>query len=309
MSTQRYISTSFWDDEWVQSLNITEKAVYLYLLTNTLTNIAGVYKISDRRMSFDTSLSMKDVKSILEKFKIAGKAYRFEEYIVIPTWPKHQKWETHVKISTGIEAVLKKLPVKIIKELKKIGYSYPIDSLCIGLELEDQDENEKRLGSNYSDLDLNTDLNSKFDPDINSGSAEDVEKPSSPQNPEKTKKPSLREREPANDIERVEKTYLENWDTLYAQGKVKAINPVVNWNQTRKLLKTHLENLNADLIILAINNGVKDDWIMNTGYSLGTMLSASVLNRLINANDSPKTRIGTDKVPKEKVSSYFKEPV
>jgi hypothetical protein len=127
--------------------------------------------------------------------------------------------------------------------------------------------------------------------------------------PEKAKKAPLREREPANDMERVEKAYLLNWNSLYAQGKVKAINPVVNWNQTRKLLKTHFESFSAELIIQAINNGLKDDWILNAGYSLGTMLSASVLNKLMNGNVSgpQRHRIAADNVSQEKASSYFKE--
>jgi hypothetical protein len=130
-----------------------------------------------------------------------------------------------------------------------------------------------------------------------------------PSKPEKTKKVPLREREPVNDMECVEKAYLLNWDSLYAQGKVKAVNPVVNWNQTRKLLKKHFENLTAELIIQGINNGLNDDWIMNAGYSLGMMLSASVLNRLINGNGSApqRHRIAADNVSQEKVSSYFRE--
>jgi DNA-binding Lrp family transcriptional regulator len=130
-----------------------------------------------------------------------------------------------------------------------------------------------------------------------------------PSKPEKTKKPPLREREPINDMERVEKAYLLNWDSLYAQGKVKAINPVVNWNQTRKLLKTHFESLDVELIIQAVNNALNDEWVLNAGYSLGMMLSASVLNRLINGNGSgpPKHRIAADNVSQEKVSSYFRE--
>jgi hypothetical protein len=136
-----------------------------------------------------------------------------------------------------------------------------------------------------------------------------VSKTSSSQKSKSAKKPPLREREPVNDMERVEKAYLLNWDNLYAQGKVKAINPVVNWNQTRKLLKTHFESLTAELIIQALNNGLNDDWVLNAGYSLGTMLSASVLNRLINGSGSgpPRHRIAADNVSQEKVSSYFKE--
>jgi len=129
MSTQRYISTSFWDDEWVQKLNLTEKALYLYLLTNTLTNIAGVYKISERRILFDTGLQYSEYINIFGKFEKAGKAFRIGEYIALPKWPKHQRWEIHAKIKTGIESILKKLPVETLKKLKKIGYTYPIDTI------------------------------------------------------------------------------------------------------------------------------------------------------------------------------------
>jgi hypothetical protein len=111
--------------------------------------------------------------------------------------------------------------------------------------------------------------------------------PSSPEKKEipsqKPKKPPLKEREPVNDMERVEKAYLQNWDTLYSQGKVKTQDPIVNWNQTRKLLKRHFEKLKPDQIIAALKNGMADTFVMSGGYSLGIMLSAAVLNRLINA--------------------------
>jgi hypothetical protein len=295
MGTQRYISTSFYDDRWIQSLDPTEKFIYLYLLTNPLTNIAGVYKIEDRRISFDTGYTTEVVGFVLEKFQKSGKAYRRDEYIVIPSWPKHQKWEGKSKIRAGIEAILKKLPAELLDFLKKIPYAYPIDTLSISYT----------YPSNYSDLDL--DLDSDLD-------NKEAAPPVFPENPSssklvKPKKAPLREREPVNDMERVEKAYLLNWDTLYSQGKVKAINPVVNWNQTRKLLKTHFETLDAELIIQAVNNALNDDWVLNAGYSLGMMLSASVLNRLINGNGSApqKHRIGADNVSQEKVSSYFRE--
>jgi hypothetical protein len=99
----------------------------------------------------------------------------------------------------------------------------------------------------------------------------------------KPKKPPLREREPVNDMERVEKAYLQNWDALYSQRKVKTPDPIVNWNQTRSLLKKHFEKLKPDQIIQALKNGTTDDFVLKGGYSLGTMLSAAVLNRLINA--------------------------
>ena len=281
MGTQRYISTSFYDDKWIQSLDPTEKFIYLYLLTNPLTNIAGVYKIEDRRISFDTGCTIDVVSFVLEKFQKAGKAYRIDEYIVIPSWPKHQRWEGKSKIKAGIEAVLKKLPAELLGFLKKIGYTYPIDTLSIPYT----------YPSNYSDLDLDLDLD--LDPDINSdpdseknscGSNEPPgKKPSSKQKSDKPKKLPLREREPQNSMERIEKAYLQNWDLLFSKKQVQTADPVVNWNQTRKLLKIHFKKLKPEQIIQAINNGLKDDWIMSGGYSLAVMLSASVLNRLVNA--------------------------
>jgi hypothetical protein len=102
----------------------------------------------------------------------------------------------------------------------------------------------------------------------------------------KPKKPPLREREPVNDMERVEKAYRQNWDVLFSRGKVKTADPIVNFKQTRALLKRHFEKLKPDLIIQAINDGAQDDWVLDHGYSLGVMLSAEVLNRLINSRNT-----------------------
>lgn len=131
MATQRYVSTSFWDDEWIQSLDPSEKLLYLYLMTNPLTNIAGVYKITDRRISFDTGFNLDTIGHIFSKFEKSRKVYRKGEYVVLPSWPKHQKWEKSEKVKEGIVRILKELEPEIIEFLKQIGYRYPIDTLSI----------------------------------------------------------------------------------------------------------------------------------------------------------------------------------
>lgn len=131
MATQRYISTSFWDDEWIQTLDPSEKLLYLYLMTNPLTNIAGVYKITDRRISFDTGFNLDTITHIFRKFEKAGKVYRKGEYVALPSWPKHQKWDKSTKVKEGIDRILKELEPEIIIFLNQIGYRYPIDTLSI----------------------------------------------------------------------------------------------------------------------------------------------------------------------------------
>jgi len=127
MATQRYISTSFWDDKWVQSLDPAEKLLYLYLMTNPLTNIAGVYKLTKRRMIFDTGFNGDTVETILGRFEKDGKAYLHGEYVIIPKWPKHQKWEKRTKIRDGIISELQEMNSDILSFLERIGYEFDLD--------------------------------------------------------------------------------------------------------------------------------------------------------------------------------------
>lgn len=123
---KRYISTTFWDDEWVQSLDFTEKGLYLYLLTNSLTNIAGVYKLSERRIIFDTGLEKSVIEKIMSRFEADKKAYRHGEYIILPAWPHHQKC-SNANIQRGIARILKDLDHELIEFLAEIGYRYPLE--------------------------------------------------------------------------------------------------------------------------------------------------------------------------------------
>lgn len=151
MATQRYISTSFWDDEWIQTLDPSEKLLYLYLMTNPLTTISGAYKISLRRMVFDTGFNEDTIKRILDKFQAKKKAYHYQEYMILPSWPKHQKWEKKATIKAGIDSDLENIPDEVKKYMVSIGYKYPI----IGYE----------YSPSYSDSDLHSDIDTDSDID------------------------------------------------------------------------------------------------------------------------------------------------
>ena len=125
MSTQRYIDTSFWDDSWVQELDPSEKLLYIYLLTNPLTNIAGVMELTVKRICFDTGFNSDTVGHILSKFEAAKKVYRYKNYIIIRNFPKHQQIENE-KILKGIASILSKLPDDILCYLEQIEYQFYI---------------------------------------------------------------------------------------------------------------------------------------------------------------------------------------
>lgn len=156
MATQRYISTSFWDDKWIRSLDPSEKFIYLYLMTNPLTNIAGVYEITIDRICFDTGYNADTVNKVLKRFEESKKAYTFRDYIIIPSWPKHQKWQRRSKIRDGIVAILENLPPDLLGFMELVGYTYPIDTLSVPYT----------YPPNYSD----TEFDSDTDTDINTDS-------------------------------------------------------------------------------------------------------------------------------------------
>jgi len=131
--------------------------MYLYLMTNPLTNIAGIYKITEKRIHDDTGYNIDMVQKIMKRFEQAKKAYREGEYIIIPTWPKHQKWREKDTINTGIKKILSELPISIRNKAIEVGYLYPIDTVPISYPYQ----------PSYSDSDSDIDL------DIHTASADD----------------------------------------------------------------------------------------------------------------------------------------
>nr|BDD44987.1 hypothetical protein 8 [Spirochaetaceae bacterium] len=163
MATQRYISTSFWTDKWIRSLDPSERYLYMYLLTNPETNIAGVYDITIDRIAFDTGYDERTLRPMLDRFAEAGKVYFYDdEWIILPTWPKHQQYDSRSKIRDGIEKVLKQCSKDLLRYLFRVGYQYPIDRILEPYE----------YVLNYTDPDLDSDTDTDTDSDTDTTSEE-----------------------------------------------------------------------------------------------------------------------------------------
>lgn len=224
MSTQRYISTSFWDDAFIQTLDPSEKLMYLYLMTSPLTNIAGIYKITEKRIHDDTGFSIEMVNRILQRFQKARKAYRHGEYIIIPTWPKHQKWKEKKTIEAGIRKIISELPKSIRDKALEVGYMYPIDSVPISYEYE----------QSYLDSDLDSDIDSE------------EEKPDEPDKPTRVKKdfiPPILEQVESYVLEKqlvidprkfIDWYTISDWKDTKGKQVVNWKNKIANWH-TREL--------------------------------------------------------------------------
>lgn len=111
----RYINTKFWTDKYIVTLEQEEKLLFLYFLTNPLTNIAGIYEITIRQISFDTGLKAEEVSKILQRFEKDSKIYYLidEGWIYIKNFQKHQA--VNDSIIKGIAIAMKEIPEKIAK--------------------------------------------------------------------------------------------------------------------------------------------------------------------------------------------------
>lgn len=119
MAKQRMINTKFWDDGFIRSLQPAEKLLFLYLLTNPCTTIAGCYEITLDRILFDTGMDAKRVGQALEVLKAGDKITYQEGWIVIHNFIKNQSLS--VKITKGIEDAVKCSP-NWVKDTLSIRY-------------------------------------------------------------------------------------------------------------------------------------------------------------------------------------------
>ncbi len=114
----RYVNTGFWDDSWTAELSVKEKLLFLYLLTNPLTNMAGIYEISFRRIMFDTGLTKDDIRKALKGFERVRKVFYLEDcnYVILTNFLKHQK--LNANMIKGVISLAEKFNPLVIEFLQ-----------------------------------------------------------------------------------------------------------------------------------------------------------------------------------------------
>jgi hypothetical protein len=86
----RYINTAIWDDDWFVELDALEQHLFIYFLTNSYSNIAGIYQIPLRKIAFESGMDQEKVKKILGRFDNDGKVFYEQGWLVMKNWQKHQ---------------------------------------------------------------------------------------------------------------------------------------------------------------------------------------------------------------------------
>ncbi len=105
------IKDSFWTDPYIEKLSPDEKLVFLYLLTNPLCNVAGVYEARSKRIGFETGYDVEVIENILSRFERDKKILRYNDWIVLVNHIKNQS--LNPSIIQGCQRIFDTLPLDI----------------------------------------------------------------------------------------------------------------------------------------------------------------------------------------------------
>ena len=143
MANYRQIHVKIWKDNWFLDLTPEEKLLYVYLFSNELTSLSGIYQISLKVIAFETGLDYKWVVDAMLNFQAQGKIKYEDGYIWIKNLRKYHETSSP-KVQTHINNDLDNIPNIPIKTQyiayyqSDIPYPYPIDT-----ESQEEEEEEK----------------------------------------------------------------------------------------------------------------------------------------------------------------------
>ena len=112
----RSIQVKIWEDKWFFSLKEREKLVYLYLITSSHTNSAGIINVPFELISLEIGLSLKQLTDSLNKLK-EKILITNDGIIYIKNFAKYQLGNSSEKFKTAIASALKELPSKTLQEI------------------------------------------------------------------------------------------------------------------------------------------------------------------------------------------------
>ena len=125
MADYRNVHNAFWHDEYTESLSANERLLYLYLFTNPHVNNAGVFKVTRKKMAFETGID--EVGACIDRLKEDGKLVEYEGYFWVVNFIKNQTTNSP-KIAASILKLLDKIPeglaAKIREKYPSIKESY-----------------------------------------------------------------------------------------------------------------------------------------------------------------------------------------
>ena len=130
----RQIHVAIWRDEWFLDLNPTEKLLFIYLFSNGSSNLAGIYKLSQRHVELETGLDPEEFTTFIRRFEDDGKVLYRDGYIWIKNLRKYNESRSP-STKLAIDAIISRISDCEIKRVywqyyyPNTPYQHPVDTL------------------------------------------------------------------------------------------------------------------------------------------------------------------------------------
>ena len=120
MANYRQIHVSIWKDEYFLDLNSSEKLLFIYLFSNELASLSGLYKLPKRVIEFETGLKTSVINATLQKFEQAGKVFYENGIVWVLNLRRYNRGSS--KVDIRIQNDILEIPDCPLKEKYKLYY-------------------------------------------------------------------------------------------------------------------------------------------------------------------------------------------
>lgn len=133
MAEYRTVRMNFWNDPYIESLSVSQKLLYMYLFTCPHTNNLGLLEISERKIAFESGVSIKDVGEALASFERDNKVVRDGLKIWLTNFIKHQT-TTSEKLIVGLQKLIPGIGSPKICHAICLRYPHVFDGIGHGID-------------------------------------------------------------------------------------------------------------------------------------------------------------------------------
>ena len=134
MAGYRQFHTKFWKDEWTIDLDPLEKYLFIYLFSNELSSISGIYKIPFKVITNETGLEPQFIRDAFTKFKEHKKVLYHDNTIWVVNMEKYHanaSDKTQIKVAKDVALIPNNLVKQAYVCFKETGIVC-MDTLSIG---------------------------------------------------------------------------------------------------------------------------------------------------------------------------------
>lgn len=126
----RIFYTKFWSDPYIHSLNHKERNAFIYLFTNELIGLSGVYELPDYRAVADLSVTEREWEEIKVKFMRDRKFAFYKGFVKARNYDRYQQFtgEKNEPAKEKEISLIEKSILKALDDTLSIGYQQSLDT-------------------------------------------------------------------------------------------------------------------------------------------------------------------------------------